>query len=201
MRPYLIAVAGPSGSGKTTVAHLLAAQLQAPVINLDSYYHDLAHEPMHVRERTNFDHPESLEEELLVHHLDAIKRGEKVRIPVYDFAVHSRVPGAFTEITPGSFLIVEGLFLLHWRQVRERFDLCVYVNVEDAICFTRRLARDIAERGRTPESVERQYAMTVRPMMQEFIAPSKQHANIVIDGTSPVAQSVQHILSHIPTKV
>jgi uridine kinase len=154
---------------------------------------------MHVRERTNFDHPESLEEMLLVHHLEAIKRGEKVRVPVYDFTLHSRIPGASTEITPGPFLIAEGLFLLHWPQVREQFDLCVYVNVEDTICFSRRLARDVAERGRTPESVDWQYATTVRPMMLEFIAPSKQHANVIVDGTSPVAQSVQQILSHIPS--
>jgi uridine kinase len=197
MKPFMIGIGGPSCSGKTTLAARLAHYLQAPVINLDSYYRDLAHLPLEERARTNFDHPESLEEALLVEQLAALHRGESIPVPRYDFATHSRIPGEYTTIAPTRFIIMEGLFVLHWPAVRNSFDLRIYMDVPDPHCFTRRQNRDIVERGRTPESVDWQYAATVRPMAEQYILPTREHADLVMDGTAPVAGTAETVLQTI----
>ncbi|HEY0565659.1 MAG TPA: uridine kinase [Terriglobales bacterium] len=199
MKPFMIGIGGPSCSGKTTLATRLAQHLHAPVINLDSYYRDLAHLSLEDRARTNFDHPESLEEALLAEHLTALHRGESIAVPRYDFATHSRIPGEYTTIAPQPFIIMEGLFVLHWPAVRDSFDLRIYMDVADPRCFTRRKDRDTVERGRTPESVDWQYAETVRPMAEQFILPTREHADLILDGTAPVEGTAATVLETIRT--
>ncbi|GAC1648259.1 MAG: uridine kinase [Acidobacteriaceae bacterium] len=195
MRPFIIGIAGPSGSGKTTVAGALARELDAPVISLDAYYHDLSHVPAHERARTNFDHPDALEHQLLFHQLDALRRGMTVKIPAYDFSTHCRVPNLYRTVAPAEYVIVEGLFLLHWHQIREILDLRIYVSASDEMCFERRRARDIRERGRTPECIASQYSSSVRPMAEKFILPSAAHAQIILDGAADLPQAVSQTIS------
>ena len=198
MTPILIGVAGPSGSGKTTLAKALARELAAPLISLDFYYHDLADAPMHERAATNFDHPDALEHQLLFHHLNALRRGMSVKLPVYDFSTHTRVPNMHRTLAPSEYVVVEGLFLLHWHQLRDVLDLRVYVRTADELCFQRRRERDIRERGRTPVCIASQYEKTVRPMAEKFIHPTAGYADLIVDGTASVSESVDGVLARIP---
>ncbi|MBV9670473.1 MAG: uridine kinase [Acidobacteriales bacterium] len=200
MSVFVIGIAGPSGAGKTTIANALASELRAPVISLDSYYYDLADAPLDERARKNFDHPEALEHQLLFHHLFALRKGHSVKLPVYDFATHTRVPRMYRTLAPSEFLIVEGLFLLHWHVLREALDLRVYIDAHDEHCFQRRRRRDVEERGRTQESVDLQYVGSVRPMADKFIRPSKLHADLVLDGLAPVQDSLATLRHAIETR-
>jgi uridine kinase len=185
---YLIGIAGPSGSGKTELARMLARLLEAPVISLDSYYRDLSHLPFDERCGTNFDDPDVLEHELLALHLRALLEGSHIDKPVYDFTLHVR-HREVEHVAPGRFAIVEGL----WSALGTK----VYVHAEDEVCFERRLARDIRERGRSPESVQGQYAATVRPMAALYILPQRDFADVVVSGTEPLRDSAAAVLSHI----
>src|SRR5262249_20831615 len=148
-----IGIAGPSCSGKTAIARRLAEQLpEAAIVSLDSYYRDLPHMPFEERCRVNFDHPGSLEWELLNQHLQTLTEGRTFDEPVYSFAAHARTAQT-ARIHPGEFVIVEGLFVLYWPELRAILNTKVYVQTDLDVCFARRLARDVAERGRTPESV------------------------------------------------
>jgi uridine kinase len=193
MAPYLIGIAGPSGSGKTELARFLARELNAPVLAVDSYYADLAHLPLAERAKANFDVPDSIDHDLFAEHLAAVAAGRPIAIPVYDFAQYSRT--SETEpLVPGEFAIVEGLFALYWAGVRALLGTKVYVDAEDGICYARRLARDVAERGRSPESVSAQYRATVRPMAERYILPTREYADIVVSGMEPLASSAGAIL-------
>ena len=146
---YLIGIAGPSGAGKSFWRSHLKAALEAKVLELDRYYHDLSHLPLEQRARVNFDAPEALEHELLIEQVARLRNREPVHLPVYDFTTHTRT--AKTEILqPTEVIIVEGLFTLHWPGLRELLGTKVYVDLNDEICLTRRKARDVRERGRTP---------------------------------------------------
>jgi len=195
-RPYLIAIAGPSGSGKTTVARRLAASLPATIFSLDSYYFDLAHLSLEERARANFDHPDSLDSELLSQHLHELAEGKEIVRPVYDFSTHTRSKET-ERVRSNEYLIVEGLFTLYWSKIREIFGTKIFVDAAHDVCLPRRQARDINERGRTVESVLTQYAQTVRPMADQFINPTKQYADIVLDGCHAIEQSAAKVLAHI----
>ncbi len=192
-KPRLIGIAGPSCAGKTEVAVRLARALDAPVVALDRYYRDLAHLPLDQRARANFDTPESLDSELLISHIQLLSVAEEAAIPVYDFTRHVRTQ-AVDRVRAGDFLVIEGLFSLYWEQLRRLLALKVFVAADDSICLGRRLERDIRERGRSRESVLEQYRCTVRPMAEKHVLPARAFADLVLDGTQPVEESVAAVL-------
>lgn len=181
-RSLLIGIAGGTGSGKTTVARQIRESLppgHCSRVDHDSYYRDLADIPMEERVKVNFDHPDSLDNELLVSHLAALRRGESIRKPVYDFATHTR-SGEFTEVRPSPVVIVEGILVLADPEVREQLDVKVFVDTDADVRVFRRIRRDMAERGREFEEIRRQYYDTVRPMHLAFVEPSRSHADLII---------------------
>ncbi len=191
MKPFLIGIAGRSGAGKSEIARQLAAWLPGgtEVVSLDSYYHAMDHMPVAERELVNFDHPNSLDWPLIVDHVEALTRGEMISEPIYIFATHTRAPEKRT-VMPSRYVIFEGLFTLHDAEVRARLDAKIFIETPDDVCFDRRKTRDIVERGRTIESIKRQYCTTVRPMAEAYVSPSSQHADLVLRGDIPLAETV-----------
>jgi uridine kinase len=196
-KPFLIGIAGASGSGKSELARQLALMLQAPVISLDSYYIDLGQLSYEQRCAVNFDEPASLDAPLLLHHFSEIAEGRPVEVPEYDFSIHTR-SAKVARIVPGRFVILEGLFALHWAELRELFGVRAFVELPEDVCFARRLQRDVKERGRTPESVKQQYFTTVKPMCDLHILPTRAHANIILRGDADLNISVTEVLSMCP---
>lgn len=181
-RVVCIGVAGGTGSGKTTVSEAIVARIGAhriAYIQHDSYYRDLSHLPEQERLRCNFDHPDALESELLVQHLQALRRGEAVEVPVYDFTRHVRTRQT-RRVEPRKVILVEGILIFAEAMLRREFDIRIFVDTDADLRFLRRLKRDISERGRTVESVIAQYLETVRPMHLEFVEPSKRWADVII---------------------
>lgn len=180
--PIIIGVAGGSGSGKTTVVRAIVRSLgreQVTVVHHDSYYRDASHLTLEERQAINYDHPDSLETELLVRHLEELRSGRDVEVPQYDFTTHSR--SSEREVAASrKVIILDGLLILWDRQLRRLMDIKVFVDTDPDIRFIRRLSRDIEERGRSAESVIRQYLDTVRPMHLEFVEPSKRYADLII---------------------
>jgi uridine kinase len=195
--PAVLGIAGCSGSGKTTLALELARTLNGIHFPLDNYYRDLGHLPFAERVRQNFDDPALIEAPLLAAHVAALARGEAIERPLYDFASYTRVPGATATIHPAPFLMVEGLFTLVYPELLPLYHLRVYVDTPDEVCFDRRLRRDVEQRGRTPESVRRQYDQTVRPAADACIRPSSVNADLLIDGVGPLDWKVERILSEL----
>jgi uridine kinase len=181
-RPLFVGVAGGSGSGKTTVVDRIIAGLEPHAVTLihhDSYYRDYSQLSAEERSQLNFDHPDSLETELLLDHLDLLRLGQTVQVPVYDFTTHTRTPRT-TPADPTPVVIVDGILVLADREIRARLDIKVYLDTDPDIRFIRRLTRDMDQRGRTLESVVRQYTETVRPMHLEFVEPSKRYADVIV---------------------
>jgi uridine kinase len=194
MKPHIIGIAGPSSSGKTELARRLVAELPGTaIVSLDSYYRGRQELPFEEREKSNFDHPDALEWELLQEHLQAIGEGRAFEEPVYSFARHVRIAGT-RRIEPAEFLIVEGLFVLYWPELRAILDTKVYVWTDPEVCYRRRMARDVAERGRTPEYVRAQYERTVRPGAEQFVCPTREYADLVVSGEKPFEESVGAVL-------
>jgi uridine kinase len=182
MEPVLIGVAGGTGSGKTTVAHEIlkrAGTDQISLIQHDAYYKDLGDLPPAQRAMQNFDHPDALDNQLLIAHLEELKAGRSVEIPVYDFTTHTRTTETL-HVQPHRVLLLEGILIFADAALRRLMDVKIYVDTDPDIRFIRRLERDIAERGRTMESVIHQYLGTVRPMHQEFVEPSKRYADVIV---------------------
>jgi uridine kinase len=182
--PVTIAVAGGTGSGKTTIANEIVKRVGADriaYIQHDSYYYELGRLPLDSRTQSvpNFDHPDALETDLLIAHLQALKAGRAVEIPVYDFTMHRRLPYT-RRVEPHPVILVEGLLIFVEARLRELFDVKIYVDTDGDIRFIRRLRRDIAERARSMEAVVDQYLSTVRPMHLEFVEPSKRYADVII---------------------
>lgn len=181
-RVVCLGVAGGTGSGKTTVAEAIVARIgshQIAYLQQDSYYRDLSHLPPEERPNRNFDHPEALESEMLVAHVRSLKTGQPVEVPVYDFTRHVRT-GETKLVEPRKVILVEGILIFAEKALREEFDIRIFVDTDPDIRFIRRLRRDLAERGRTVESVINQYLATVRPMHLEFVEPSKRWADVII---------------------
>ena len=191
--PTLLAIAGCSGSGKTTLARELATELNATLFPLDFYYRDLSQFPLDTRDKRNFDHPDSLESELFIAHLRELAQGRTIQRPVYDFKTHSRVPEAFTPITPSRFLIVEGILALHYPELLPLYAFSVYVDAPHDVCLTRRIHRDIRERGRTEASVREQYEAAVRPMADLYVIPSRAHATLTVSGCESLDWSIEQV--------
>jgi uridine kinase len=182
MEPVLIGMAGGTGSGKTTVAHEILKRAGTERISLiqhDAYYKDLGNLPPAQRAMRNFDHPDALDNELLIRHLNKLKAGQAIEMPVYDFTSHTRT-GQTKWVESHRVILLEGILIFADEALRRLMDVKIYVDTDADIRFIRRLQRDIAERGRTMESVIRQYLATVRPMHQEFVEPSKRYADVII---------------------
>jgi uridine kinase len=180
--PLIIGIAGGSGSGKTTIAESIVDAIGPEAVSLiqhDSYYRDQTDVAVAERSKVNYDHPDSLETDLLVKQLSTLLGGAHVDVPVYDFTVHNR-SDATIRVEPKPTVIVEGILVLYEPDLRELMDLKVYVDTDADLRIVRRLERDISERGRTFESVQKQYLETVRPMHLQFVEPSKRYADIVI---------------------
>jgi uridine kinase len=180
--PLVIAIAGGSGSGKTTVANVILSKVGSHRIAYlphDAYYRDLTSLPPTQRAEVNFDHPESLETELLIDHINTLKSWRPIDLPVYDFTHHSRTEETI-RVNPQRVVIVEGILIFVETRLRELFDIKIFVDTDADIRFIRRLTRDIQERGRSTEMVVHQYLSTVRPMHLEFVEPSKRYADIII---------------------
>ncbi len=178
----VIGIAGGSGSGKTTVAEMIAKDLgedRCVIITQDNYYKDLAHLPVEERAKVNFDHPDAIDGVLMAKHIELLKNGNSIKMPIYDFKTHTRLKETIT-VEPREFLIVEGILVLEREEIRNQLDIKIYVDTDDDIRFIRRLKRDIVERGRNMESVIQQYLDTVRPMHLEFVEKSKRYADIIL---------------------
>lgn len=188
-RPLFIGLAGGSGSGKTTIAEEVVDRLEGRValLNHDAYYRNRVDLTFEERTRVNYDHPSSLETELLVGHLEGLRSGLAIERPVYDFAEHLRA--AVTErVEPARVVIVEGILVLSDAALRSELDLKIFVDTDPDLRLARRLERDIAERGRSVDSVISQYFATVRPMHLEFVEPSRRYADLIIpEGYNPAA--------------
>jgi len=193
---YLIGIAGPSGAGKSYLARHLAHRLSAPVVALDQYYCDLSHLPLGERARCNFDEPGAIEYELLISQVADLHAGRAIHVPTYDFSIHTRT-GETRLFERSPFVLLEGLFTLHWPELRCLLGTAVYVDATDDICLHRRQERDVRERGRTPESVLEQFRATVAPMAERYVHPTRQHADVVLSGASPIEQAVARVLDHI----
>lgn len=180
--PLVIGIAGGSGSGKTTVANEVLKSVGSHRIAYlphDAYYRDLSDLPENQRKAVNFDHPNSLESELLGQHIVALKNWEKVDLPIYDFTNHTRTDKHIA-VLPHPVIVVEGILIFAEPALRELFDVKIFVDTDDDIRFIRRLQRDIAERGREMQNVITQYLSTVRPMHMKFVEPSKRYADVII---------------------
>ena len=180
--PLVIGIAGGSGSGKTTVSQVILERVGADRIAFfphDAYYRDLRHLSIIERAAVNFDHPDSLETEFLIDHIIDIRSGKTINLPVYDFTTHSRTLNTI-QIEYQPIIIVEGILIFAESELRDLFDVKIYVDTDPDIRFIRRLERDISERSRTMVSVIEQYQKTVRPMHIEFVEPSKRYADVII---------------------
>ncbi len=179
--PVIVGIAGGTGSGKTTLARRIQEGVgdNSTLLQHDWYYYDQSDVPMEQRAKVNFDHPESLDNELLVEHLTELKAGEAIEVPQYDFTRHTRLEET-VGVEPTPVVVVEGILLFAVPELRERFDIKLYVDTDSDIRAFRRIRRDIRERGRDFESIRAQYYETVRPMHLEFVEPSKRWADIII---------------------
>jgi len=202
--PVIIGIAGGTGSGKTTVARAIYDRVgrdRIEWISHDSYYRNFEGLTAEERHKINFDHPDSLETELLIRHLDVLAKGSSVEVPMYDFAAHARRVET-QRVEPRRVIIVEGILVLAEPELRSRIDIKLFVDTPPDIRFMRRLLRDVQSRGRTLESVVQQYTTTVRPMHEEFVEPSKRYADLIIPegGENRVALDaiiarVEHLLN------
>lgn len=177
--PLFVGIAGGTGSGKTTLAERIHQAFPGSVlISQDSYYKDLSYLPFEERKKTNFDHPNSLEFSLLRKHLLDLKNGQAIERPTYNFHLHARESGT-VRIEPAQIILVEGILLLATPEVRDLFDIKIFVDTDDDVRLLRRIERDMKERSRDFNSVKEQYLLTVKPMHDAFVEPSKKYADVV----------------------
>jgi uridine kinase len=197
--PVIIGVAGGTGSGKTTVAHAILKHVgdgRMSVLFHDAYYRDFVDLPKDVLDRKNFDHPDSLETELLIRHVKALKQGMVVETPIYDFRAHRRAPET-RRVEPTRVILVEGILIFAEPELRRLFDVKIFVDTDADIRLIRRIRRDIAERGRTLESVVEQYQATVRPMHLEFVEPSKRYADLIVPEGGENAVAMEFLFARL----
>ncbi len=178
----IIGICGGTGSGKTTVANGILESVEAnevAFLQQDSYYRNLDQMPLDFRRQVNFDHPDAIDNELLIEHIRTLKAGRAVELPLYDFKSHTRLPETL-RVEPKPITIIEGILIFNDPRLLGEMDIKVFVDTPDDIRFIRRLRRDIVERGRTVDSVIEQYLATVRPMHMQFVEPSKRYADVII---------------------
>ena len=195
----IIGICGGTGSGKTTLAKKIMESVgreNVILVEQDSYYRNLADMPLDERHQANFDHPDSIDSEMLMNHLKRLRLGQSIEMPVYDFKLHVR-SDQYEHIEPKKVVLVEGILIFAEARIAELLDVKVFVDTPDDIRFIRRLQRDINERGRTVESVIAQYFTTVRPMHFEFVEPSKRKADIIIPEGANHDIGIEFICSKI----
>ncbi len=199
--PLVIGIAGGSGSGKTTLAHMILERVgpqRIAYLPHDAYYKDLSALPPNERATINFDHPNSLDNDLLIEHIKRLKQFESVDLPVYDFKTHSRTEKK-VHVEPRMIIMVEGILIYAEPALRDLLDVKIFVDTDPDIRFIRRLDRDISERGRTTESVIRQYLATVRPMHLEFVEPSKRYADVIIPEGGQNSVAMDMVVARLET--
>ncbi|HMO80687.1 MAG TPA: uridine kinase [Pyrinomonadaceae bacterium] len=199
----IIGICGGTGSGKTTIARSVLEAVgreNVVLVEQDSYYRNLADMPLDERHQANFDHPDSIDSDMLVGHLMRLKQGLIVEMPLYDFRSHTR-SDRIEIIEPKPVILVEGILIFAETRVLDLLDVRVFVDTPNDIRFIRRLKRDISERGRTVDSVIEQYYRTVRPMHYEFVEPSKRHADIIIPEGSNSNITVDFLCSMVREKL
>ncbi len=202
MDVFVFGICGGSGSGKTTLANRIIKRCEPQSVSFlafDAYYRDLAHLPLEHRRQCNFDHPDSLDSDLFLQHLDALKSGQDVAVPVYDFATHT-MTGRFQRVAAARLLIVEGILLLNSVQAASRLDYAIYLDVPEQTRRQRRIQRDVAERGRTPDHARRQFRTSVAPMHETFVQPNRHRADRIFEVTE-TAQLADELLSLLSLKV
>lgn len=180
-KPFVLGICGGTGSGKTTLAQNILAQFgtNAILIPHDHYYKDQSHIQIKDREKTNYDHPNALETELMIDDLKKLLLGKSVHVPTYDFAKHNRSAEKL-HLSPSLLIIIEGILIFHEKALRDLMNLKVFVDVEEYVRLCRRIRRDVEERGRTVEMTTNQYLTLSGPMHHQFVEPSKKHADIII---------------------
>ncbi len=201
--PIVVGVAGGTGSGKTTIVREILKGLNSDSVLLiqhDAYYRDRSHLPSEDRANINYDHPDALETSLLIEHLEQLLAGQVVEIPIYDFVTHTRKP-EHHRVEARKVIVVEGILILADPNLRKLFDIKIFVDTDADIRFIRRLERDIAERGRTRESVVAQYLQTVRPMHLEFVEPSKRYADVIVPEGGYNSVAVDMIITKIKSVI
>lgn len=191
---FVIGIAGGSGSGKTTLTNAIVREIGEDKISVlphDAYYRDQSTRSFEERVLVNYDHPDSLETELLIEHIHALCAGKAVDLPVYDFKLHTRAPETVL-VEPKPIVLVEGILIFAEPELRKHFDMKLFVDTDQDLCFIRRMQRDVSERGRTVESVITQYLTTVRQSYIEFVEPSKRFADVIIPegGMNTVASEM-----------
>ena len=197
--PLVIAIAGGSGSGKTTVANSIlnrVGPLRIAYLPHDAYYRDLSHLPEVQRREVNFDHPNSLESDLMMQHIMQLKRREPVDLPIYDFTIHTRTDRTL-RVEPRPVILVEGILIFAEPELRKVFDVKIFVDTDADLRFIRRLQRDLIERGRSTENVISQYLSTVRPMHMDFVEPSKRYADVIIPEGGFNAVALDMVIARI----
>lgn len=199
MKPLLIVVAGGTASGKTTVVQKIYERLNTndvQVLKFDDYYKDLSLLSIEERNKVNFDHPESLDNDLMYHDLDLLLNGNTIEKPFYDFKTHTRKKETET-IKPTKVIILEGILSLYDKRIRDLADIKIFVECDDDMRFIRRLKRDMNERGRSLDSVIDQYLTTVKPMYYEFIKPTKRYADIIIPNDKGHEVAVDIVMAKV----
>ncbi len=198
---FVIGIAGPSAGGKTTVSNEIVKKVKEhgnniTVIGHDNYYRDQSHLTMEERIKTNYDHPHAFDTDLLIEHLETLRNGGTITMPIYDYANHTRSEKTET-IKNNDVIIVEGILTLENKELRRLFDLRIYVDTDADECLIRRISRDTQERGRDLNSILTQYRETVKPMLVQFIEPSKRHAHIIVPANKDIRKAIDLISNHL----
>ena len=199
MKPFFIAISGGSGSGKTYLANQLIhtyGEKEINIIPVDSYYKDLKHITMEEREKNNFDHPNAFDFELLYSHINKLQTYNSIQIPSYDYKTHTRNQKT-TKIVKTPIIIIEGIFSLYYKKIRDVIDLKIYLDTSEKIRKKRRISRDEKSRGRTHESILKQYANTVYPMYQEFVKPLIKYSDLIVKDNSINSNGINILNNHI----
>ena len=201
--PVVIGISGGTGSGKSTITDAIQSEVKdkITIIPQDSYYKNFGHLPFEERNKINFDHPNTLDNKLLIEHIHQLKNNQTIQMPVYDFKTHSRLERTITK-KPTKLIIVEGILIFENIELRNMMDIKIFVDTDADIRILRRIKRDMKERGRDFQSVVDQYHSTVRPMHIEFVEPSKKYAHVIIPeggqnkiGIDMIVSKIKHIIN------
>ena len=198
MKVKFLGITGGAASGKTTVADLLSEDLHGriSVIQFDRYYRDQGHLDVEERSLVNYDHPDSLDHELLIEHLASLSEGDSIDAPIYDFATHTRSEQT-EKIEPKEFIVVDGILIMAFVEIVERLTFKIFIDTPDETRLIRRIKRDMSERGRTEESVRKQFEASVLPMHKKFVEPFKDFTELIINGLDDPSKSAAKVISFI----